>query len=152
RDWYSGIQNDFRNKWGRDVIGGFRKYQDLGAIEITTSAATHCFSPLLETDSSLKAQYKIGVESYKRHFGRPPRGIWLPECAYRPAEKDRPGIEKWLYDNGIKYFYTESFVIKGGQTVELRRDFGPYGSVQYIPVPPRPETGLDTFEAYYLKD
>jgi 1,4-alpha-glucan branching enzyme len=152
RSWYEGIQKDFRDKWGRDIIGGLRRFQDLGAIEITTSAATHGFSPLLETDSSLQAQFKIGVESYKRHFGRAPRGIWLPECAYRPAVGNRPGIEKWLHDNGIKYFFTESYAIQGGQTVELRRDFGPYGSIEYIPVPPRPETGLDTYEAYYLKE
>ena len=151
-NWFQQILDDYQNKWNRDVLAGFRKYQDLGAIEITTSAATHCFSPLLATDSSLKCQFKTGVDSYKRHFGRAPRGTWLPECAYRPAEGGRPAIERWLYDVGLKYFFTESFAIKGGQTVELRRDFGPYGSIEYIPVPPRPETGLDVFEGYYLKD
>src|SRR5277367_3112682 len=141
--WFSNIQRDYVQRWGRDLIGGFRKYQDLGAIEITTSAATHCFSPLLATDSSIFAQYKTGVEAYKRHFGREPKGFWLPECAYRPAGQGRPGMEKWLHDLGLKYFFTESFVIKGGQTAEVRRVFGPYGSIEYIPLPKRPETGLD---------
>ncbi|HEY9758576.1 MAG TPA: 1,4-alpha-glucan branching protein domain-containing protein [Oculatellaceae cyanobacterium] len=150
--WFEKIRRDYHERWNRDIIAGFRKYQDLGAIEITTSAATHCFSPLLKTDSSLFGQYKAGVESYKRHFGRAPKGFWLPECAYRPAEGDRAGIEKWLYELGLQYFFTESFVIEGGQTVELRRVFGPYGSVEYIPVPPRPATGLNTFEAYWLKE
>lgn len=151
-NWFQGIRRDYHERWNRDIIGGFRKYQDLGAIEITTSAATHCFSPLLETDSSLYGQYKTGVENHKRLFGRAPKGFWLPECAYRPATEDRPGIEKWLYDVGIEYFFTESFVIKGGQTAELRRIFGPYGTIEYVPAPPRPETGLDTFEAYWLKE
>lgn len=151
-NWFEKIRRDYHERWNRDIIAGFRKYQDLGAIEITTSAATHCFSPLLKTDSSLFGQYKAGVESYKRHFGRAPKGFWLPECAYRPAEGDRAGIEKWLYELGLQYFFTESFVIEGGQTVELRRVFGPYGSVEYIPVPPRPATGLNTFEAYWLKE
>jgi 1,4-alpha-glucan branching enzyme len=150
--WFSNALRDYRERWQRDLIGGFRKYQDLGAIEITTSAATHCFSPLLATDASVRAQYKIGVESYKRHFGRDPKGFWLPECAYRPATKDREGVEKWLYELGLKYFFTESFVIKGGQTAEVRRVFGPYGSIEYVPLPPKPETGLDTFEAYWLKE
>ncbi len=150
--WFESIYNAYTKRWNRDVVGAFRHFQDLGAIEITTSAATHCFSPLLATDSSLKCQYKTGIDSYKRHFGRAPRGCWLPECAYRPADDKRAGIEKWLYQNGLKYFFTESFVIKGGQTVQLRRDFGPYGSVQYIPVAERPATGLDTFEAFFLKD
>jgi len=151
-NWFTQIQKDYHERWNRDLIAGFRKYQDLGAIEITTSAATHCFSPLLQTDSSILAQYKMGVESYKRHFGRDPKGFWLPECAYRPGDKVRPGVEKWLYEVGIKYFFTESFVIKGGQTAEVRRVFGPYGSIEYIPVPPKPPTGLDTFEAYWLKE
>ena len=150
--WFQNIRRDYHERWNKDIIAGFRKYQDLGAIEITTSAATHCFSPLLKTDSSVFGQYKAGVESYKRHFGRDPKGFWLPECAYRPAEGDRAGLEKWLYELGLQYFFTESFVIEGGQTVELRRVFGPYGNIEYIPVPPRPATGLDTFEAYWLKE
>ena len=150
--WFQQILKDYRKRWNRDIIAGYRKFQDLEAIEITTSAATHGFLPLFETDSSIRCQLKTAVDSYQRHFGRAPRGIWLPECAYRPESGDRAGLEKWLHEFGFKYFFTESFVIKGGQTVQLRRDFGPYGSIQYIPVAARPETGLDTFEAYYLKD
>ena len=32
----------------------------------------------------MQAQVKQGVLAYKRHFGRDPRGYWLPECSYRP--------------------------------------------------------------------
>lgn len=151
-NWFSQLKRDFHERWNRDLIGAFRRFQDLGAIEITTSAATHCFSPLLETDSSILAQYKVGVDSYKRMFGREPKGFWLPECAYRPQQGNRPPIEKWLHDAGLKYFFTESFVIKGGQSAELRRVIGPYGSIEYVPAAPRPETGLDTFEAFWLKE
>lgn len=151
-NWFQQTRKDFHERWNRDLIGAFKRFQDLGAIEITTSAATHCFSPLLETDSAIFAQYKVGVDTYKRHFGREPRGFWLPECAYRPQEGNRPPIEKWMHDVGIKYFFTESFVIKGGQSAELRRVIGPYGSIEYIPAAPRPETGLDTFEAFWLKE
>ncbi|MCA9802855.1 MAG: DUF1957 domain-containing protein [Cyanobacteria bacterium HKST-UBA02] len=152
RQWFERVLEDFQNRWGRDIIGGFRKYQDLGAIEITTSAATHCFSPLITKDESLYAQFKTGVENYKKHFGQAPRGVWLPECAYRPEEEGRPGIGHWLHEVGLQYFFTESFVIKGGQTSELRRVFGPYGSIEYVPAPPRPETGYDTYEAFWLKE
>lgn len=150
--WFQKSLDDFQNKWGRDIPAGFRKYQDLGAIEITTSAATHCFSPLLSTDSSLYLQYKTGVETYKRHFGCAPKGVWLPECAYRPAQDGRPSIDKWLHATGLKYFFTESDVIKGGQTAEMRRVFGAYGNIEYIPAASRPDTGLDTYEAFWLKD
>lgn len=151
-NWFQKILNDFQKKWNRDILAGFRKYQDLGAIEITTSAATHCFSPLLSTDSSLYLQYRTGVESYKRHFGRDPKGVWLPECAYRPAQGDRPSIDKWLHATGLKYFFTESDVIKGGQTAEVRRVFGAYGNIEYLPAASRPATGLDTYQAYWLKN
>jgi 1,4-alpha-glucan branching enzyme len=150
--WFQRLLHDFNDRWGRDVLAGYRKFQDLGAIEVTTSAATHCFSPLLATDASINCQYKVGVESYKRHFGREPRGFWLPECAYRPANKEREGIEKWLHKNGLKYFFTESDVIKGGQTAEVRRVFGAYGTIEYIPAASRKPTGLDTFEAFWLKE
>ncbi len=152
KQWFSAIKADYQERWHSDIIGALRRFQDQGLIEITTSAATHCFSPLLETDSSLHAQFKIGVESYKRHFGRQPQGCWLPECAYRPGDKLRPGIERWLYEAGIKYFFTESFVIEGGQTAESRRFFGPYETIEHLPVPKTKETGLDTYEAYWLKD
>lgn len=150
--WFSGIKRDYLERWKGDIIGAFKSFQDQGLIEITTSAATHCFSPLLETDSSLSAQFKTGVESYKRHFGRQPRGAWLPECAYRPGTDSRPGIERWLYEAGIQYFFTESFVIKGRETVETRLAFGPYGSMHYLPTAGKVETGLDTYEAFWLKD
>ena len=151
-DWFTAIDKDFKQRWKRDLIAGFKRLQDQEAIEITTSAATHCFSPLLTEDESIFAQYKTGVENYKKHFGRAPRGFWLPECAYRPAQNGREGIEKWLYEAGIKYFFTESFVIKGGQTAEVRRVVGPYGSVQYVPSKNIGETGLDTYEAFWLKE
>lgn len=151
-EWFNKINDSWKNRWNRDIIGNLKKYQDLGAIEITTSAATHCFSPLVGEDSSLSAQFKSGVDNYKKHFGRQPKGVWLPECAYRPEEGDRPGIGHWLHEAGLEYFFTESFVIAGGQTAEVRKVFGPYGSIEYIPAPSRPPTGYDTFEAFWLKE
>ncbi len=72
------------NNMGQDVIYEFRKLQDAGVLEIMTCGATHGYYPLLSRDESLQAQTKMAVKNYQRHFGRPPRGIWLPECAYRP--------------------------------------------------------------------
>ncbi|HMW90475.1 MAG TPA: DUF1957 domain-containing protein [Candidatus Obscuribacter sp.] len=151
-NWFLSIEKDFKEKWNRDILAGFKKYQDLGAIEITTSAATHCFSPLLEEDVSLQAQFQTGVDNYRKHFGRAPKGFWLPECAYRPSKEERAGIEKFLHEAGIEYFFTESFVIKGGETAEVRRVVGPYGSVQYLSSATTTNTGLDTYEAFWLKD
>ncbi len=151
-NWWTKIKDNFENKWQKNILAGFKKFQDLNAIEITTSAATHCFSPLIGRDESLKAQYQTGVEAYKEHFGTSPKGAWLPECAYRPAQNGRPSIDKWLHEFGLNYFFTESTVIKGGQSAQMRRVFGPYGTIEYLPVTNQKATGHDTYEAYWLND
>jgi len=160
-DWFTGIKDSFINKYQKDLIGAFKKYQDLGCIEITTSAATHCFSPLMATDSALNAQYKTGADAYKKLFGRKAKGAWLPECAYRPGYEVtkpdgskywRPAIEVSLQNNNIEYFFVESHQLEGGVSVGTRRSIGVYGNIEYIPLPPRPATGLSTYEAYWLPD
>ncbi len=156
------LLNDFTERYNRDVIGAFRQLQDAGCIEITTSGATHGFLPLLGTDESIEAQVKTGVETYKKHFGRAPKGIWLPECAYR-SEKlmrdpqtgemlQRPAVEAFLFEHGLEYFFTEYHAIEGSQPSAFRRDFGVYRSVNYVPSVERPATGLTTFQAYWMKD
>ncbi len=165
-DWYeehySKILDHFLHKYDKNLVQAFKVLQDEGCVEITTSAATHGFLPLLGTDESIQAQIKTGVEAYKKHFGRAPKGIWLPECAYRPAKdmpdvdsgepRLRPAIEAFLYENGIQYFFTEFHAIEGSTTSEVRRDFGVYRDIQYIPLPNRGPTGLTTHQAYWLKN
>ena len=160
-DWFNHIKDCFVNKYNKDLISAFKKYQDLGCIEITTSGATHGFSPLLCNDSNLNAQFKIGSDTTKRLFGKKARGAWLPECAYRQGyefigkdgqKKWRPAIELTLQNNDIEYFFTESHVIEGGNSVGHRRVVGIYGNIEYIPLPEREATGYDTYSAYWLPD
>lgn len=122
---------DFRERYDRDIIGALRRLQDVGAIEIITSAATHGYLPLIGTDEAVRAQIRIGIDSYRRHFGRNPRGIWLPECAYRPAydwappvsgprvpdSGPRRGIEEFLAAEGIEYFFVDTHLLRGGQAM-----------------------------------
>lgn len=162
KHFYTKALNDFTDKYQKNLVQAFKELQDAGCIEITTSGATHGFLPLLGTDESIQAQIKTGVESYKKHFGRTPKGIWLPECAYRPAQEQpdletgkptlRPAIEAFLFEHGIQHFFTEHHAIEGSATSDIRRDFGIYRDIQYIPLPQRGETGLTTHEAYWLKD
>ncbi|MCL4459588.1 MAG: DUF1957 domain-containing protein [Chloroflexi bacterium] len=135
-DWYSQILTSFQERYKRDVVGGFRRLQDSGNLNILTSAATHGYLPLLERDSNLYGQLKVGVLAHWRHFGRRPQGIWLPECGYRPAyyrsnktSYYKPGIEEFLADFDLHYFFTDSHVIAGGQLVgKVAGDvIGPYG-------------------------
>lgn len=159
--WFKKIKDSFVNKYNKDLIAAFKKFQDLECIEITTSGATHGFSPLLATDANLNAQFSVGSQTTQRLFGKKAKGAWLPECAYRQGyeyigsdgqKKWRPAIELTLQNNDIEYFFTESHVIEGGNSIGNRRVVGVYGNIEYIPLPEREATGYDTYSAYWLPD
>lgn len=126
-DFLDGNYHSFTSEFYRDILGTLRWLQDEGIIEVLTSAATHGFLPLLERDSSVLAQVRTGVETYRKYFGCRPRGFWLPECAYRPAGRDekggtmRRGIDEWLAGEGIEYFFVEGVGIENASFVENRR-------------------------------
>src|SRR5690606_25460158 len=58
-------------------------------------------------------------------------GIWLPECAYRPSYDWAPpvsgprtpapglrrGIEEFLSDEGIEYFFIDTHLLRGGRAI-----------------------------------
>ncbi|MDI6778906.1 MAG: DUF1957 domain-containing protein [Bacteroidota bacterium] len=135
-EWYTSRKHDFVDKYDYNLIAGFRKFSDIGVIDIITCAATHGYFPLLSQDSSIDAQVKIAIETHKRHFGVKPRGIWLPECAYRPryrwkppvkvqgleTEYERKGVEELLSENGIEYFVIDSAMLLGGKPIGLYLD------------------------------
>lgn len=117
-NYYEGISGD--------IVGKFSELQKSGCVEIITSAATHAYLPLLKRDSSILAQIKIGVETYKKYFGVEPSGFWLPECAYRggysvsyPADGKvyyKRSIDEFLAEFGLKYFVVDSHTLEGGET------------------------------------
>jgi 1,4-alpha-glucan branching enzyme len=72
-------------KYQRNLVAALGKFQESRAIEIITCAATHGLLPLMAAQpESIRAQILVGRDSYRSCFGRDPRGIWLPECAYVP--------------------------------------------------------------------
>lgn len=85
-----------------DIIGAFSFFEDAGLIEIIGSAATHAFLPGLADEHAVRKQISIGVESHQGHFGRAPRGFWVPECAYRN------GVESHLESEGIVYILADN--------------------------------------------
>ncbi len=86
----------------RDLVGAFQKFQDLGTLEIITCAATHALLPLLHHPPSLRAQILVARDHYRACFGRDPRGIWLPECAYTD------GVEQVLQEADIRWFIVDA--------------------------------------------
>jgi 1,4-alpha-glucan branching enzyme len=93
----------FADVYGRNLLQAFRKFQDLGVLEILTCGATHGFLPLMLRDRNIwRGQILVAAADYARHFGRPPRGIWLPECGYEPP------LEDVLAEAGLRYFILDT--------------------------------------------
>lgn len=131
-DFYSRIRVAF-SELNEDILAGFRKLTqatDGPTLEIITSAATHGYFPLLGTDESIAAQVAVGIQTFEKHMGHKPKGIWLPECAYRPSyewktpvdtahrkgdeTRMRAGVEEILYEKGLEYFIVDKHLIMGG--------------------------------------
>ncbi len=136
--FFSAALDDF-NALDGNIIRGFRHFNDAGRIEILTCGATHGYFPLLGTDESVRAQVRTAVATHVRHLGSHPRGIWAPECGYRPAgfwnypvldgsaEQERPGfdrigIEQSLSESNLDYFFVDTHLVEAS-----RRIPSPYG-------------------------
>ena len=86
-----------------DLVQAFQEFQSAKILECITCSATHALLPLLSVnEAAVRVQLQVGVDSYRRCFGRNPPGIWLPECGYYP------GLDKILKEFGIRYFFMES--------------------------------------------
>ncbi|MFQ5509373.1 MAG: glycoside hydrolase family 57 protein [Leptospirillia bacterium] len=101
----------FEEECGRNLLGAFRRFQDAGLLEIMTCGATHGFFPLMQVNErAVRAQVRVAVANYRKHFGRGPRGIWLPECGYYP------GVDRFLKEEGIEFFLVETHGILHAST------------------------------------
>ncbi|MFZ6016438.1 MAG: glycoside hydrolase family 57 protein [Nitrospirota bacterium] len=99
----------FEDIYKRDLTSAFKALQDTDKVEIITSAATHAFLPNISMyPQAIRAQIKVAVKHYRKNFGRHPNGIWLPECGYIP------GIEQYIKEAGIKFFFLETHGILHG--------------------------------------
>ncbi len=104
---FSHSREVFVEQYGRDLIQAFRRFQELGVLEIIGCAATHGYLPLMQVnEKAVRAQIRVGVDEYRRFLGRDPRGFWLPECAYYP------GVDTILKEHGIQYFLVDTHAIQ----------------------------------------
>ncbi|MDJ0554627.1 MAG: DUF1957 domain-containing protein [Microcoleaceae cyanobacterium MO_207.B10] len=121
---YATHFNNVRQLWeryGRDLITAFKQFQDSNNLEIITCGATHGYFPLMKMyPESVWAQIEVACQHYEQNFGRRPRGIWVPECAYYE------GLERMLADAGIRYFLTDSH---GVLYARPRPRFGSYAPI-----------------------
>ena len=102
-NWYTGADRDFEEIYNRDLLGAFRVLHDESHIELVTAPATQAFLPLLDSPIAIEAQVRIGVESFKKHFARQPRGIVLPS-ALDLGTYTSEFLESLLATYGLEYF------------------------------------------------
>lgn len=113
-----------RETWERhnhDLVAAFRQFLESNNLEIITCGATHGYLPLMKMyPQAVWAQIHVACEHYEHHFGRPPTGIWLPECAYYE------GLEEFIAEAGLRYFLTDGHSLLYARP---RPRFGPYTPV-----------------------
>jgi 1,4-alpha-glucan branching enzyme len=148
----------------RDIIKGFRHFNDKGLIEIITCGATHGYMPLLGTDESVRAQVRTAVNTHRRHIGQHPKGIWAPECGYRPAGFwnypignadgsppapgfNRIGIEQALSESDIDFFFVDTHLVE-----ESARASSPYERSGSQPAEPQPQLDYRRLYQPYFVD
>jgi 1,4-alpha-glucan branching enzyme len=133
-DWYQRQATHFE-RIGHDIPGDFAARSREGHIQILSGPATHPYLPLLLEDDMIAAQLRIGLASSRRILGDAvSSGIWLPECAYRPANphwtppvldrraRSRQGLEKLISDSGVDHFVVDSQLISDAQPLGTMRD------------------------------
>ena len=118
--WRDAVENTLHRFWRArsvfdayegDLTRGYRDFQDMGKVEIIACPATHMILPLYaHAGAAVRAQLTTGLRQYERVFGRPPRGMWLPENAFTP------GIDQFLADAGVKWTLLNAHGVAEGDT------------------------------------
>lgn len=124
---YSNDLHLFKEIYNCNLIEAFKHFQDIGVLEIITCGATHGYFPILYVnEKTVRAQIAVGVQTYKKYFGKTPNGIWLPECGYIPE------ADKYLKEFGIKYIITETHGILYANPTPIYGTFAPIVSPEGI--------------------
>ena len=111
----------YADRYQQNLLQAFKRYQDLGVVELITCGATHGYLPMTELyRPGVRAQVGTAVKLYQSIFGQDPKGFWLPECGYNPGDDDI------LKEFRIKYFFVDTHGILFGSP---RPKFGVFAPV-----------------------
>lgn len=125
-----------------DIAEAFKRFQELGHLEICTCIGTHAMLPLwMDNPEAIRGQALAAARYHKEVFGRASEGVWLPECAYTP------GIEPYLEEAGFRYFFSEAnTVTRADSLAEFGVNAPVYLKGSKVAVFPRdPETGTQVW-------
>lgn len=131
-DRYSDDLYIFQEKYNKNIINAYKKYQELGYIEIMTCCATHGFLPHMTIHpEAIRAQLEVACNSYNKFFNKRPKGIWLAECAYVKE------VEPFLNEQGLKYFIIETHGVELADPTPIYGHYAPIVSPKGIIAFPR---------------
>ena len=117
---YSDDLDFFQNKCSSNIITEFKKFNDLGVLEIIGCGATHGYFPILYlNEKTIRAQIALGVQTYYKYFTKTLKGFWLPECGYVPES------DKYLKEFGIEYVIVETHGILYANPTPLYGTYAP---------------------------
>lgn len=121
RRFFINIRATYQQRYQCDVLAAFKKHYRLGRLELITTAATHGFLPLLNmSETAVRCQIQIGLDTFKETFGFMPTGFWLPECGYYP------GLEQLLKKAGITYFFIDSHGMTTATVAPINKVYAPF--------------------------
>lgn len=165
KEYYTWALGFFSQTLKGDIVRSLRELAEEGHIELVTTPATHGYLPLLGSEESIAFQLRQAVTTHKRHFGQTPRGVWLSECGYRPgytwtfpagAKKGsvsypRRGIEEFVAENGLDYFFADSHLVTGGEPPSIYKGSLPHRerAAGWV-LPPFPAKERSSYEAYLV--
>jgi 1,4-alpha-glucan branching enzyme len=92
--------DSFEKNWSRGASPILRRLVDGAAIELLGGPATHPFQPLLREEVA-RFSLETGLDDTQLRVGSRPRGIWAPECGYRPGLADvyaAAGVSHFMMD------------------------------------------------------
>jgi 1,4-alpha-glucan branching enzyme len=113
-------------------------------LEIITCGATHGFLPLMVHPEAIRAQIRVAAAHYRMHFGRDPRGIWLPECGYAP------GVDRYLAEENIRFFFVDSHALANAAPRPRRGVYAPVYTPSGVAAFARdPESSMQVWSAEY---
>ncbi len=140
---FGELRHLFHDRYRRDLVAAFGRLEAAGRLELATCGATHGFLPLMQAfPEAVRAQVSVAVAHHRRHFGRDPAGIWLPECGYFP------GADRFLAEQNIRYFFVDTHGITDATP---RPRYGVYAPL-YTPTGPAafgrdPESSMQVWSA-----
>ena len=110
----------FTERYKKNILKAIDFYRRRGKVEILAGSATYAFLPFISHNSeSLQAQMEIPASCYRRHFGGPPQGFWLPALGWTSA------LEPFLRAYNFGYTIVDSHGLLFGRPLPNKGSFYP---------------------------